>query len=67
MENRDNRFKPYLERLRRSPPPLAISDVYVQRLMCWFRIGLGRFESDIERDITQIRKTRLERKTGELF
>ena len=33
--------------------------------MCWFRIGLGRFESDVERGIKKIRKTSLECESGE--
>ena len=30
--------------------------VYVQRLICWFRIGFGRLEFDVKRDIAKISK-----------
>ena len=46
---------------------LLVSYVYVQRLIGWFRIGFGRFESDVECDITKIHKTRLDRGSGELL
>ena len=57
----------YLERLRRRTAALAILHVYVQRLICWFRIGFGRLEFDVKRDIAKISKTKLERESGELF
>ena len=41
----------YLERLRRAPPPLVISGVYVQTLILWYRTGFGRFEDVAERDM----------------
>ena len=56
--------KTYLERLRRHPAALAILYVYAQRLICWFRIGFGRLEYDVERDKAKMSK-RLQ--SGELF
>ena len=53
-----------LERLRRHPAALAILYVYAQRLICWFRIGFGRLEYDVERDKAKMSK-RLQ--SGELF
>ena len=46
---------------------LLVSYVYVQRLICWFGIGFGRLEPDVQRDIAKICKTRLECESGELF
>ena len=53
--------------ISRTPPAtprLAILHVFVQRLICCFRIGFGRLEDDVERDKAKVSK-RLQ--SGELF
>ena len=45
-----------LERLRRDPAFLAILQIYIQMLICWFRISFGRLKCDVERDMAKIRK-----------
>ena len=58
--------------MMRRPPVVMKTAQVVMKSTCLrsnddFRVGFGRLEFDVERDIAKISKTKLERESGELF